>query len=432
MFEMSWKSLAVCLTIWFSFGLPALGASYTGGGSDPTDWSDNANWTADPTNDTANIQGAYTVIVATDTIRSLRMGDGTDVTIPAGVTLTSNVSESSGLGWWSGNPSSLTIEGTWEFSANTGNLWLSDGFNSGPSTLIVRGNGICNVGGALLAARDDAVLIVGDNATINVPNDSILLPYYDFGAGTLHTDVTISGNPTITCGGSFGFAGNSSVTASMSGGTIDAAGWSFTTGTFTFTGGTIILDGNYEYLINESWFIAPNGASAHYDGVHTTITVSGPRVKITESGGSTEVQEGGLTDTYEVVLGEEPTANVTVTATPSDSEIDIGEGAGVPKALVFTTSNWDTAQTVTVTAFDDNVYEGGIEGDPHITIINHTSAQSGGSNEYDGISVSNVDVSVIDDDLTCGDWGYVPADFNQDCRVNLLDFAILAQEWLLD
>jgi hypothetical protein len=41
-----------------------------------------------------------------------------------------------------------------------------------------------------------------------------------------------------------------------------------------------------------------------------------------------------------------------------------------------------------------------------------------------------VDVSVADDELTCGDWGYLPSDLNRDCYVNLVDFAIFAQQWL--
>jgi hypothetical protein len=30
----------------------------------------------------------------------------------------------------------------------------------------------------------------------------------------------------------------------------------------------------------------------------------------------------------------------------------------------------------------------------------------------------------------CGDWGYLGSDVNQDCKVNLADFAILANQWL--
>ena len=31
----------------------------------------------------------------------------------------------------------------------------------------------------------------------------------------------------------------------------------------------------------------------------------------------------------------------------------------------------------------------------------------------------------------CGDWGYLPADIDKDCQVDLADFADLAGDWLL-
>ena len=86
-------------------------------------------------------------------------------------------------------------------------------------------------------------------------------------------------------------------------------------------------------------------------------------VVITRKDNSTDVIEGatgetyGATDTYTVALTREPTDNVVVTVTP-DIQIGFGEGVGVPIELTFTTGNWNIAQTVTVTAYDDDVREG--------------------------------------------------------------------------
>jgi hypothetical protein len=146
-------------------------------------------------------------------------------------------------------------------------------------------------------------------------------------------------------------------------------------------------------------------------------------VTITESGGNTVVKEGGATDSYQVVLDNAPTATVQITATPGDSEIDIGSGAGVAVILTFTTGNWSTPQTITVTAVDDDIYEGKT---PHTTTITHT-AQGG---NYTGISIRSVYVSVEDNEQICGDWGYFQSDLNRDCYVDLLDFAIFAGMWL--
>ena len=106
-------------------------------------------------------------------------------------------------------------------------------------------------------------------------------------------------------------------------------------------------------------------------------------VTITELGGSTNVTEGGPTDTYDVVLDTEPTGTVTVTIAP-DAQVSVNT-----TTLTFTTSNYGTPQTVTVTAVDDATIEGS-----HTGTITH-SASSGG---YDGVSISNVVANVTDND----------------------------------
>ena len=148
-------------------------------------------------------------------------------------------------------------------------------------------------------------------------------------------------------------------------------------------------------------------------------------VIVTETGGSTAVTEGGANDTYDLKLGAQPSQNVLITAAPSDAEIDLGAGPGAAVILTFTSTNWDTAQTVTVTAVDDDVYEGKI---PHTTNIDHTTQSL--DDNYNDITVASVAVSVTDNEEICGDWGYNPRDLNHDCYVNLLDFAEFARYWL--
>ncbi len=121
-------------------------------------------------------------------------------------------------------------------------------------------------------------------------------------------------------------------------------------------------------------------------------------VTITESGGSTAVTEAagaGNTDTYTVVLDTKPRANVEV-------EVDVvaynREVATVsPATLSFTTSNWNTAQTVTVTGVDDNVDQPGNR--RLATITNRAfSSGRGGDRRYDRIPIPNTIVTVVDDD----------------------------------
>ena len=117
---------------------------------------------------------------------------------------------------------------------------------------------------------------------------------------------------------------------------------------------------------------------AYTDSVETPVATVLAPVSIYDpldgGGGPTTVMEGGYTDTLEVVLTQNPGTTRTVTMTP-DSEIDLGNGVGVNKVLTFTTSDWDTPQTVTITADND--------GDSGINYSTISSAYSGGGTVLD-------------------------------------------------
>ena len=133
-----------------------------------------------------------------------------------------------------------------------------------------------------------------------------------------------------------------------------------------------------------------------------------------------------MSDSYTVVLRTEPTANVQITITPSDGEIDLGSGPGVAVTVDFTSGpsgDWDTPKTISISAYDDSVYEGEI---PHTTTITHSAV--GG--DYTGIDIATLPVAVKDNEETCGDWGYLATDLNRDCYVNLLDLLEFVEVWL--
>ncbi len=114
-----------------------------------------------------------------------------------------------------------------------------------------------------------------------------------------------------------------------------------------------------------------------------------PALIITESGGGTEVTEGGATDTFTVALATEPTGDVDVIFTP-DAQLDLGGGGATAITLTFTSANFDTPQTVTVTAVDDTDEESAHTG----TILITTSTTD---TDYDAISDSLV-VNITDND----------------------------------
>ena len=272
------KNLIVCLMVLVISAMPALGATWTGGG-DATSWSDPANWDAAPSGTTVHVNGAHTVIIdVDDSINSLRIGDGAMVTIPAGITLSDmDIGESSGLGWWSGASSELIVEGTYAFGDNNGNLWLSDMWTSGPSILRVQGNGVVDTAGWILGARHDSEVYISGNASVTA--GGMLVPYHDFGAGTLNSKFRMSGGSITTS--EFGYSGNSLVDAVMTGGTIDTGSFVWgggATGSFTFSAGTISIAGDQRgFGAANDWFITgPNYDEIYDDQIDTTMLVPEP------------------------------------------------------------------------------------------------------------------------------------------------------------
>ena len=96
------------------------------------------------------------------------------------------------------------------------------------------------------------------------------------------------------------------------------------------------------------------------------------------------VAENAGTATYTVVLGSQPSANVTVTPVSSDTS-----KATVSGALTFTNINWNTAQTVTVTGVDDDIDS------TRTTTISHTVSSTGG---YTNVAAPGVSVTLTDND----------------------------------
>ena len=93
--------------------------------------------------------------------------------------------------------------------------------------------------------------------------------------------------------------------------------------------------------------------------------------------------------TYTVALTSEPTNNVQINLT-APSLVTLS-----PASLTFTSSNWNQAQTVTVTAVNDDTDNAGDVRTGHIT-----HAVVAGSSDYTGVNAANVAVTVNDDDAT--------------------------------
>jgi hypothetical protein len=134
-----------------------------------------------------------------------------------------------------------------------------------------------------------------------------------------------------------------------------------------------------------------SSSDSDYDGISiaaVTVTVQdddGVGVLINPT--SLGVNEGGTSDTYTVVLTSQPTADVTISIVSGDTD----EATVSPDTLMFTPTDWDSPQIVTVTGVDDTVDDG----DQTVT-ISHTASSS--DSDYNGSSIVDVTVTVQDDD----------------------------------
>jgi hypothetical protein len=127
------------------------------------------------------------------------------------------------------------------------------------------------------------------------------------------------------------------------------------------------------------------------------VTLSLTAFTVTESGGGTQVAEYGSSDSLTAVLDVAPESDVTLIVTSGDE----GEVELSPASLTFTPSNWDTPQTVTVTAADD------FEADGDQTTMVTLSVDADGSDEaYAPALDRTVDVTTVDGDAA----GFVVAE----------------------
>ena len=114
------------------------------------------------------------------------------------------------------------------------------------------------------------------------------------------------------------------------------------------------------------------------DGSTAGVTVSKLALTVTE--------EDSSGDTYTVVLNTQPTASVTVTV----GGLGSSDLTANPASLTFTTVNWQTAQTVTVTAGSDTDLT------DDTVALSHSAASS--DSAYQGITIAGLTVTVTDND----------------------------------
>ncbi|WP_197203657.1 lamin tail domain-containing protein [Crateriforma conspicua] len=129
---------------------------------------------------------------------------------------------------------------------------------------------------------------------------------------------------------------------------------------------------------------------------------------VSESHGSTAVNEGGIADSIQVSLTGTPNSNVLVTLTPTNAQIDLGAGTGVPLVLTFTPADSGIPQSVFVSAEIDGFVEG-----YHWSAISISSQSS--DQAFANLTANDITVGIQDVTLR--------GDMNGDGHIDSLDIA---------
>jgi hypothetical protein len=181
-------------------------------------------------------------------------------------------------------------------------------------------------------------------------------------------------------------------------GTVSPATLTFTSSdwylakTVTVTGvDEYVHDGDIAYNIVTA--SARSTGDATYRGMNASdvgvTNVDDDVVSVTVSPLTTlTTTEAGGTDSFTVVLGSQPSSNVTIGFSTSNGT----EGLVTPGALTFTSSNWNVAQTVKVIGQDD----GNSDGDIYYSIFLTDASSS--DPDYNGYNVTDFLTAVNQDD----------------------------------
>ncbi len=207
-------------------------------------------------------------------------------------------------------------------------------------------------------------------------------------SGTGTYTVKLNTAPTATVTFAITSDNTSQITVSPSSISFGSGNYS-TSQTITLTGvNDDVDDGNANVSILNAISTTDSAYGALDNKTVTAVNVDDDTAAITmaETNSSTAVVESGSTDNFTVVLASEPTNNVTVTVTASDStELSVS-----PSTLTFTSSNWSTAQEVTVTGVEDNIRDGSRWAELSFSV-------SSSDSKYSGMSISSItDIAVTD------------------------------------
>ena len=211
--------------------------------------------------------------------------------------------------------------------------------------------------------------------------------------------VVLNAQPTANVAFVVAAADATEVAVSPAALTFTTANWD-TPQTVTVTG---VVDNIVDNNINSNVTVtidtnASNTPDATYRSLSSpnnqkTVAVTNTNTDVagfTLSKTTSEISEAGGTDTFTIVLNAKPAGNVQIDVVSGDT----GEVTVSSSAFTFTTANWDTPQTVTITGQQDTIVDGPIDVDLTVSVNDDNS-----SDEFDNVANQTVAVTITDDEV---------------------------------
>lgn len=125
------------------------------------------------------------------------------------------------------------------------------------------------------------------------------------------------------------------------------------------------------------------------DSASTTIT-DDDTVGFTLNKTTATVSESATTDTFTVVLNSQPTSNVVLSVSNSDTD----EATVAPATVTFTPDDWNVVQTVTVTGVNDDLADGNQTSTVTVSVVDAESDNTFASLENQLVTVTTTDNDV--------------------------------------
>ena len=321
-------------------------------------------------------QATFTIVLTSEPVANVTVGvSSSDLTegsvAPASVTFTN-------ANW--NTPQTVTVTGVND-AIDDGNVVYTIVTAAATSTDAKYGG--LNASDVSATNNDDA-----DTAGITVNPTTGLVTTETGGPATF--TIVLTSEPTANVSVGVSSSDLTEGTVSPASVTFMNANWN-TPQTVTVTGVNDAVDeGNVAYSIVTAQATSTDALYATINPADVAVTNTDDDtagITVNPTSGLVTTEAGGQA-TFTIVLGSEPTANVSVGVTSGD----LTEGTVSPASVTFTNVNWNTPQTVTVTGVNDAIDDGNVA--YSIVTAQATSTDA----LYAAINPANVSATNNDDD----------------------------------